>query len=154
MARAFSLQKSFVVAGLVTLSLALIPVSSLYAKAGCCSKHGGVAGCDTSSGFQLCKDGTKSPSCACDGSSRKAAPVNKTTKTTTAPKTNTRHGHMNTTTTTEPAPVATPAPATKTTGCCSRHGGVLKCDTKTGFQICKDGTHSSTCKCAKVDKRK
>lgn len=151
MARVFSLQKSSIVTGLITLSLAFIPASALYAKAGCCSKHGGVVGCDTASGLQRCKDGTTSPSCACDGSTRKAAPVNKTTKPAAAPKTTTRHGSTSTATTTTPAPV--PA-ATKTTGCCSGHGGVLKCDTKTGFQICKDGSHSNTCKCTKVEKKK
>lgn len=32
---------------------------------GCCSNHQGVARCDVSSGFQMCKDGTKSPTCRC-----------------------------------------------------------------------------------------
>jgi len=32
---------------------------------GCCSWHGGVAGCDESVGRLVCKDGTYSPSCGC-----------------------------------------------------------------------------------------
>lgn len=34
------------------------------AKRGCCSHHGGVAGCN-SDGRQICNDGTLSPSCTC-----------------------------------------------------------------------------------------
>lgn len=36
----------------------------VLAARGCCSHHGGVAGCH-SSGKQLCNDGTLSPSCTC-----------------------------------------------------------------------------------------
>ncbi len=36
-----------------------------YAERGCCSWHGGVCGCDTSVGRQICCDGTYSPSCTC-----------------------------------------------------------------------------------------
>ena len=36
----------------------------VYAQRGCCSHHGGVAGCN-SSGRQICNDGTLSPSCTC-----------------------------------------------------------------------------------------
>ena len=39
--------------------------SSLYAKSGCCSHHGGVAGCNSTTGFNICADGTDSPSCTC-----------------------------------------------------------------------------------------
>lgn len=35
------------------------------ARRGCCSWHGGVAGCDVNTGHQLCRDGTDSPSCLC-----------------------------------------------------------------------------------------
>ncbi len=38
------------------------------AQRGCCSHHGGVVGC-SSSGRQICKDGTLSPTCTCSGSS-------------------------------------------------------------------------------------
>jgi hypothetical protein len=32
---------------------------------GCCSRHGGIAQCDRIRGYQMCKDGTQSPSCTC-----------------------------------------------------------------------------------------
>lgn len=32
-------------------------------RSGCCSWHGGVCGCDETSGRQICCDGTLSPSC-------------------------------------------------------------------------------------------
>ena len=35
------------------------------AKQGCCSHHGGVCGCNSSTGHQLCCDGADSPSCGC-----------------------------------------------------------------------------------------
>jgi hypothetical protein len=35
------------------------------ARSGCCSHHGGVAGCDAYSGYQECADGSDSPSCRC-----------------------------------------------------------------------------------------
>lgn len=43
--------------------LFLFPVV-IDAQKGCCSHHGGVSGC-SSSGRQICKDGTLSPSCRC-----------------------------------------------------------------------------------------
>lgn len=36
-----------------------------FATSGCCSHHGGVCGCNTSTGSQSCCDGTDSPSCGC-----------------------------------------------------------------------------------------
>src|SRR5574344_1704153 len=39
----------------------------VLAKRGCCSHHGGVYGC-SSSGRQVCNDGTLSPSCTCTSS--------------------------------------------------------------------------------------
>lgn len=36
----------------------------IFAQRGCCSHHGGVAGCG-SNGKQICHDGTYSPSCTC-----------------------------------------------------------------------------------------
>lgn len=45
------------------LSLLLFP-SVVLATKGCCSSHGGVAGC-SSSGKQICNDGSLSPSCTC-----------------------------------------------------------------------------------------
>ncbi len=37
------------------------------ARRGCCSWHGGVCGCDESSGMIKCCDGTLSPTCTCAG---------------------------------------------------------------------------------------
>ena len=34
-------------------------------RRGCCSWHGGVAGCDENSGRLRCNDGSLSPSCRC-----------------------------------------------------------------------------------------
>lgn len=49
---------------LLILSLFILLTDSVYAQRGCCSHHGGVAGC-SSSGRQVCNDGTLSPSCTC-----------------------------------------------------------------------------------------
>ena len=38
--------------------------TEIHAQRGCCSHHGGVAGC-SSNGRQICSDGTLSPSCTC-----------------------------------------------------------------------------------------
>jgi hypothetical protein len=35
------------------------------ARSGCCSHHGGVAGCDYDTGHQRCADGSDSPTCGC-----------------------------------------------------------------------------------------
>lgn len=59
-----SLILTFVVAFLLPFSFLASPFSA-YAKRGCCSWHGGVCGCDTSVGRQICCDGTYSPSCVC-----------------------------------------------------------------------------------------
>lgn len=48
---------------LISIMLLIVPLS-VNAQRGCCSRYGGVAGCH-SSGKQLCKDGTLSPSCTC-----------------------------------------------------------------------------------------
>ncbi|MFZ3137530.1 MAG: choice-of-anchor D domain-containing protein [Thermodesulfovibrionales bacterium] len=45
----------------------IVPFNNLsisYAKSGCCSHHGGVAYCG-SSGYYICNDGTRSPTCTC-----------------------------------------------------------------------------------------
>jgi hypothetical protein len=56
---------------------------------------------------------------------------------------------MNTTPATTSKTSSTAAATTKTStkGCCSGHGGVSKCNKKTGYQMCKDGTASTTCAC-------
>jgi hypothetical protein len=42
------------------------PPTDAEARSGCCSHHGGVAGCDTATGHAACNDGSDSPSCGCD----------------------------------------------------------------------------------------
>ncbi len=49
---------------LFIFSLFILLTDSVYAQRGCCSHHGGVAGCN-SYGRQVCNDGTLSPSCGC-----------------------------------------------------------------------------------------
>lgn len=130
---------------IVGMMLIFLPINASYAKAGCCSGHGGVASCDTKTGYQICKDGTPAPTCTCKKATKKT-----TKKTTTTP----------TVTTTAPAAttVTTPTKTTKTNkttkttgtshrGCCSKHGGVAGCDSKTGHELCKDGTPSPSCPC-------
>lgn len=39
--------------------------TAIYAQRGCCSWHGGVAGCDPNTGREICVDNTDSPSCTC-----------------------------------------------------------------------------------------
>lgn len=114
--------------------LLCLPVSMTYAKAGCCSHHGGVASCDASTGHLKCKDGTDSKTCPCNGTTTTptTSKVKKTEATTSAG-----------TTTTATATTKTKAPK----GCCSKHGGVGSCNTTTGYYMCKDGTQSGTCKC-------
>lgn len=48
-----------------SLSLFSLPFNQAYAVSGCCSGHGGVAKCDTASGYQVCKDGSQS-ACTCE----------------------------------------------------------------------------------------
>lgn len=49
---------------LVLIFLVLFLPLKIEAARGCCSHHGGVSGC-SSSGRQICKDGTLSPTCTC-----------------------------------------------------------------------------------------
>lgn len=49
----------------VFLMLSTLSVLS-YAKAGCCSRHGGVVGCNIETNHQKCSDSTNSPSCLCE----------------------------------------------------------------------------------------
>lgn len=48
---------------IIVLLIVIIP-SKVYARRGCCSHHGGVSGC-SSSGNQICADGSLSPTCTC-----------------------------------------------------------------------------------------
>lgn len=47
---------------IIIFILILLPIN-ISAKSGCCSWHGGVAGCRN--GRQVCRDGTLSPTCTC-----------------------------------------------------------------------------------------
>ena len=49
---------------LILLCIIMLTPIEVSAKRGCCSHHGGVSGC-SSSGRQVCNDGTLSPSCTC-----------------------------------------------------------------------------------------
>lgn len=49
----------------ILFSLFIFLPSLVFAKSGCCSHHGGVSGC-SSSGRQICNDGTLSPTCTCN----------------------------------------------------------------------------------------
>lgn len=53
--------KKFVI--LISMILLFFPMKT-NAQRGCCSHHGGVAGCN-SDGRQICNDGTLNPSCTC-----------------------------------------------------------------------------------------
>lgn len=118
----------------------LFPVLN-YAAAGCCSHHGGVKGCNTANNHQMCNDGSSSPTCLCNGGKTEKMKKNKNTMNSTTATTTT------TTTATPATTMSTKNTKSKTTGCCSRHGGVASCDKASGYQMCKDGTRSSTCKC-------
>lgn len=130
---------------IITVFLLSLALNQAYAKAGCCSKHGGVAGCDKKTNHQLCKDGSDSPTCLCDGSTANQGKTMTTTVTPSSKKTTTPTTTKTTSTTT--VKKVTTIPPTK--GCCAKHGGVSKCDTKTGYYACKDGTESPTCRCLK-----
>ena len=179
---------------LVALFLIAFLMPKSFAKEGCCANHGGVAGCNSATGFQLCKDGSTSPTCACENSKKPATsstlfkkpksqsqavttpatPIKTTgcckghggvvgcaanghqkckdgsispscvcgNKATTSKSTSTKS------TTKTPKMLTTPAKPAKTTGCCKGHGGVARCNKTTGYQQCKDGTASATCKCS------
>ncbi|KTD02584.1 hypothetical protein OQJ19_13330 [Fluoribacter gormanii] len=129
------------------------------AYAACCSGHGGVASCNTTTGFQMCKDGTASPTCKCKKAKSTTATTtttksHTTTKTTPATTTTTTTKSKSwwggKSTTTQPATSTTKTTTTTTTsskGCCSKHGGVAQCDASTGHLKCKDGTQSPSCAC-------
>ncbi|KTD68872.1 hypothetical protein Lste_2030 [Legionella steelei] len=148
---------------IAVLFLLSSPLAGAYAA--CCSGHGGVASCNKTTGFQMCKDGTASPTCKCTKS--KAATTtttkpkaskttttttptttNKTTTTTTKPKSHWWSGKSTTTKpTTSTTPKSTTTNGTSSKGCCSKHGGVNQCNKSTGFLTCKDGSQSPSCAC-------
>ena len=55
------------VAAFTSVSLGFLSEPALAGQ-GCCSSHGGVAGCSGSR--LLCRDGTRSPTCRCDRSGK------------------------------------------------------------------------------------
>ncbi|STY29764.1 Uncharacterised protein [Legionella wadsworthii] len=127
------------------------PLAGAYAA--CCSGHGGVASCNKTTGFKMCKDGTASPTCTC-----KIEKVKKTTtkstvtpaseSTTTTKKSKSGWWGGKTTTTTPSKTIkSTTTKTTSAKGCCSKHGGVAQCDKSTGHLKCKDGSQSPTCGC-------
>lgn len=63
---------------LLLLVVILLP-NGVDAKRGCCSHHGGVAGC-SASGRQICKDGTLSPTCTCSATSKSKSNSNTSQK--------------------------------------------------------------------------
>lgn len=142
---------------IAVLFLLSSPLAGAYAA--CCSGHGGVASCNKTTGIQMCKDGTASPTCTCKKSksttattttkskaTKKATPATTTTTTTTKSKSSWWGGKS---TTTKPTTSTTKTTTTTTSakGCCSNHGGVAQCDKSTGHLKCKDGSQSPTCAC-------
>lgn len=85
-----------------------VSAASIEARQGCCSHHGGVCGCDSSAGRQVCCDGTYSPSCTCAYNPPKPQPTVKPIIPTSTPKP-----------TPTPMPIktitSTPQPAVETT---------------------------------------
>ena len=63
---------------LIIFLLILFPIN-IFAKSGCCSWHGGVAGCRN--GRQVCRDGTLSPTCTCYSSNTPSTNTNNYTQT-------------------------------------------------------------------------
>lgn len=47
------------------LNIASIQSNDIEERRGCCSWHGGVCGCDETTGRVICCDGTLSPTCTC-----------------------------------------------------------------------------------------
>jgi len=135
------------------------PLAGAYAA--CCAGHGGVVSCNQSTGFQMCKDGTASPTCTCKKlkTTPAKAKESKSSKSKKPPKAAKTPPVSNSTTTQSKkswwggkSTTTSPASTTKGTsskGCCSRHGGVAKgqCDKATGHQMCNDGTSSRNCMC-------
>ena len=75
------IMKRFVM--LIALCLSLFASSTILdvEQRGCCSHHGGVAGC--SNGRIVCNDGSYSPTCTCNGGAGLDSACNKTDKNST-----------------------------------------------------------------------
>ena len=66
------------VVGCFLLIIFLIPIN-VSARRGCCSHHGGVSGA-CQNGYQVCNDGTTSPSCTCSGGLSSSSSSSSSTK--------------------------------------------------------------------------
>jgi hypothetical protein len=139
----------------IALSLLAFSLPSYAAVKSCCSHHGGVASCNVS-GFDQCKDGSISPSCKCKvkkAEKTNALTTRKTVKGTTKKPVTKSNWWSGTTekikkmTGTKTVSYPMSNANNKLSGCCSHHGGVNQCNTSTGYEMCKDGTSSPTCKC-------
>ena len=139
MDRLLSCRYAFII---MAVAILLLTFNDAYAKAGCCSSHGGVKACNSATHYLMCSDGSQSPTCLCDKSTAPKAAATQTKTTPVLPPVTT-----NTTKTTTKVTKTETAAKINLSGCCSGHGGVKKCDTSTGYQICKDGAHSTTCAC-------
>lgn len=73
-----------IILSVLIIAIAVIVFShNSLAERGCCSWHGGVCGCDSSVGRQLCCDGSLSPSCGCAYNPPKPKVVTQPTPTKT-----------------------------------------------------------------------
>lgn len=127
---------------ILILFLLTFLLNETYAKEGCCANHGGVAGCNSATGYQKCVDGTTSPSCECKAKTTRAKNSSKSAKST-ALTPNTASTSSNNSTQMPKKQASTKAKSR----CCARHGGIAQCNKVTGHMQCKDKTMSPTCKC-------
>ena len=65
--------KKYILVGLFFVAI-FFNVETAKAQRGCCSHHGGVAGCNEY-GRTICNDGTLSPSCTCTSIINKEKPL-------------------------------------------------------------------------------
>ena len=59
-------KRSALVFGILLSGLLFLCVRPTFGQRGCCSWHGGIAGCDRNVGRIVCNDGTYSPTCGCE----------------------------------------------------------------------------------------
>ena len=71
------------VVGCILLIIFLMPLN-VYAQKGCCSWHGGVSGA-CRNGYQVCNDGTTSPSCTCSGGTTSSSSSSTSSRQTYTP---------------------------------------------------------------------
>lgn len=143
------------------MALFLLLGSTAGAYAACCSGHGGVASCNSTTGYKMCKDGTVSPTCTCPkvkakakantnanaNANAKANAVKSTTVTTESDSKKSSWWNKATEKKPYSRTVSSPKTSYQSRGCCSRHGGIAQCDKRTHHQVCRDGTQSPSCLC-------